>query len=160
MGTEYGPGSLPAMRRALASSFGLGLIPRALWGSDAGAGTFGAALGAGIGAALLGAAPWVGALVAAGVTLVALWAAAPFAQGDPGWVSIDETAGTLVALIGLGGWPWIAALAVARLGDIFKVLPGVRRSEGLPGAVGIVGDDVVAGIYGLGAGWLLTAAGL
>ena len=32
------------MRRIVASALGLGLIPRRMWGSDAGAGTFGAAL--------------------------------------------------------------------------------------------------------------------
>jgi phosphatidylglycerophosphatase A len=44
---------------------------------------------------------------------------------------------------------------VARLADIFKVLPGVREAESLPGAVGITMDDVVAGLYGLAAGWLI-----
>ena len=147
------------MRRIIASSFGLGWIPRRLRGSDAGAGTFGAALGAGVGGALLVAdAPWWAGAAAALVAIgVSLWASAPFAEGDPGWVCIDETAGTLVALVGLAGWPWLAALVVARLADIFKVLPGIAAAERLPGAVGITADDVLAGIYGLGVGWALTA---
>ena len=37
----------------VASSFGLGLIPQRLWGNDEGAGTFGAALAAAIGLAVL-----------------------------------------------------------------------------------------------------------
>lgn len=149
------------MRRAVASSFGLGTIPDRLRGSDAGAGTFGAALGAAIGGALLVlAAPWWVSLAVAGLAIVAsLWAAAPFARdgADPGWVCIDETAGTLVAVVGLAGWPWVAAVAVARLADIFKVLPGVRAAEALPGARGVTADDVVAGLYGLAVGWVLTA---
>jgi len=147
------------MRRVIASSFGLGFIPRLLWRSDAGAGTFGSALGAGIGIVLLGTSWWWGALAAAAAIAVSVWAAAPFAEGhaDPGWVCVDETAGTLVALIGLHGWPWLIALVVARAADIFKVLPGVHRAEGLPGGVGITADDVVAGIYGAAVGWVLTA---
>lgn len=150
------------MHRAVASSFGLGLIPGRLRGSDAGAGTFGAALGAAIGGALLALdAPWwAGAAAAAIAVAASLWASAPFAGDgdDPGWVCIDETAGTLVAVVGLAGWPWVLAVAVARLADIFKVLPGVGRAERLPGAVGITADDVVAGLYGLAAGWALAAA--
>jgi len=89
---------------------------------------------------------------------LSLWAAAPFAENhaDPNWVVIDEVAGTLVALVGLTGIPWLFAVVVARLGDIFKVLPGVPQAERLPGAVGITADDVVAGLYGLAVGWILT----
>lgn len=147
------------MRRIVASSFGLGLVLRRLRGSDAGSGTMGAALGAALGAVIvLTAAPWwAGAALAIGAIAGSLWAAAPFAEGDPGWVCIDETAGTLVAVIGLTGWPWFVAVAVARLADIFKVLPGVAPAERLPGALGITADDTVAGIYGLAAGWMLSA---
>ncbi|MEX2322778.1 MAG: phosphatidylglycerophosphatase A [Acidimicrobiia bacterium] len=147
------------MRRLIASSIGLGLIPRRLWGSDAGAGTFGAGLGAGIAGLLLWLQVpwWVSLAVAAAVTAIALWAAIPFADGDPGWVSIDETAGSLIAVIGLGGIPWVVALVVARLADIVKVLPGVRAAERLPGTVGITADDALAGLYGLAVGWALTA---
>lgn len=150
------------MRRLLASSLGLGLIPRRLWGTDTGAGTFGAALGAAIGGGLLlvGAAWWVGALLAGALLVLSVWVARPFASdhADPGWVSIDETAGTLVALIGLGGAPWVVALAIARLADIFKVLPGVKAAERFPGSWGITADDFVAGLYGLTVGWALTVA--
>lgn len=149
------------MRRAVASSGYLGLIPGRLWGSDAGAGTFGAALAAviGVGMILLSAPWWASLGLAAAVTGVSLWSAAPFTESgeDPGWVCIDETAGTLLAVVGLSGWPWLVALVVARAADIFKVLPGVRAAERLPGALGVTADDVVAGLYGLAAGWALTA---
>lgn len=150
------------MRRLIASTMGLGFIPRRLWGSDIGAGTFGAAFSAGVGLLLIAlGAPWFVTLgLAAALTLMSLWAAAPFAVGgeDPGWVCIDEAAGTMLALVGLGGAPWIVALAVARAADIFKVLPGVKAAEDrLRGAIGVTADDLVAGLYGLGAGWVLTA---
>ncbi|MBI5158317.1 MAG: phosphatidylglycerophosphatase A [Acidimicrobiia bacterium] len=150
------------MRRLFASSFGLGLVLRRLRGSDSGSGTMGALLGVGIAAALLVTeAPWWMSLLAAAAAItVSLWSAAPFADGDPGWVCIDETAGTLVAVIGLGGLPWLVAIGVARLADIFKVLPGVAAAESLPGAIGITADDVIAGCYGLGIGWGLTALGV
>ena len=152
------------MHRAIASTFYVGLIPQRLRGSDAGAGTFGAAVGAAVAGALLALdAPWWTVLaVAGGVTLLSLWSAVPFAAGgkDPGWVCIDETAGTLVAVIGLGGWPWVAAVVVARLADIFKVLPGVAAAERLPGTWGVTADDIVAGVYGLGVGWVLVWVGV
>ncbi len=148
------------MHRFVASSFGLGLLPRRIWKSDSGAGTFGAGLAAAIGAILWATdAPWwVALLLALAATAASLWSAVPFAVGgaDPGWVCMDETAGTLLALIGLQGWPWVVALVVARLADIFKVLPGVPRAETLPGALGVTADDLVAGLYGLAAGWLLA----
>lgn len=132
----------------------LGLVPRRLWGNDQGAGTIGAAV-AWVLSALLWPVPWwVHAAVFAATLGLSLWSAAPFADGDPGWVCIDEVAGTFLAVIGLAGWPWLVAIVVARAADIFKVLPGVSRAESLPGTVGITMDDVVAGAYGLGAGWL------
>lgn len=152
------------MRRVLASSLGMGLIPRAWWGDDRGAGTFGAALGAAVAALLLGFdSPWwmtagVGAAIAVGTIVISR----PFCSNgaDPGWVTLDETAGTVLATIGLGGWPWVVAVVVARFADIFKVLPGVAAAESLPGAIGITADDVIAGCYGLGIGWGLTALGV
>ena len=146
------------MRRIVAAGFGSGFIPRRLWNGDNGAGTFGAALAALIGVALWNAPWWAGLIAAVAAIGLSVWAAAPFAEdhADPNWVVIDEVAGTLVALIGLTGVPWLVALVVARLGDIFKVLPGVPQAERLPGAVGITADDVVAGLYGLAVGWALT----
>lgn len=146
------------MRKIVAAGFGSGFIPRKLFNTDKGAGTFGAAVAAIIGVALLAAPWWIDLVVALLAIGLSLWAAAPFSKdhADPNWIVIDEVAGTLVALVGLQGWGWIAALVVARLGDIFKVLPGVRQAERLPGAIGVTADDVVAGLYGLAVGWIVT----
>ncbi len=155
--------NLAAMHRLVASSFGLGLIPRRLWESDSGAGTFGAALAVGIGIFLLSVdAEWWVTLIIGSVAIGAsMWSARPFSDdGDPGWICMDETAGTLVAMIGLGGIPWIAAVVVARVADIFKVLPGVTHADRIHGPVGITFDDVIAGLYGLGVGWALTGLGV
>jgi len=90
---------------------------------------------------------------------LSLWAPTPFLdeEHDPGWVVIDEMAGTMVALTGLRGGPWVLAFVVFRLADIFKQVPGVGQAETLPGSLGVTADDLVAGVYGLAAGWALTA---
>lgn len=158
-----GAGTLAAVHRIVASAFGLGLLPNRLWGSDAGAGTFGAALAVAVGVALLATeAPWwLTLLIAVLATAASVWASRPYtSDGDPGWICMDETAGTLVAMIGLGGVPWVVAVVVARLADIFKVLPGVIHADRRHGPVAITLDDVVAGGYGLAVGWVLTALGL
>jgi phosphatidylglycerophosphatase A len=147
------------MRRFIAAGFGVGWIPGRLWGSDNGAGTFGAALGGIVGLALWAAPWWIDLTVAAAAVALSLWAAAPeaVAGADPGWVVIDEVAGALVAVIGLTGFPWAVAWVVARAGDIWKVLPGTARAETQPGALGVTLDDVVAGMYGLAAGWITAS---
>ena len=146
------------MHRFVASGFGVGLIPQRLWNSDNGAGTFGAALAAIVSALLWDFPWWTGAIAFVAAFLLSLWSAAPFSRNheDPGWIVIDEIAGTFLALIGLTGWPWLVALIVARAADIFKVLPGVKQAESLPGALGVTMDDVVAGAYGMAAGWLVV----
>lgn len=79
------------------------------------------------------------------------------AEGDAGWIVVDEAAGTFVATIGLSWWPALVGVLVFRLADIFKKTPGVGWAERRPGSIGVVGDDLVAGLYGLAAG-LVTAA--
>ena len=146
------------IRRFMAAGLGSGFLPRRLWGSDNGAGTVGAVLAALIAIAL---SPF-SILVHVGVVLAAvvasLWAPTPFLadDGDPQWVAMDEVAGTLLALTGLAGFAWVVAWLVFRAADIWKVLPGVAEAERLPGSLGITADDLVAGAYGLGAGWLVT----
>ena len=144
------------MHRFVASGFSVGLIPSKLWGSDIGAGTFGAALAAGVGFLLWHKPWWVHASMFVLFLALSLWSARPFGDdhADPGWIVIDEMAGTFIAIIGLSGIPWVVAVVVARLADIFKIMPGVPQAERLPGAIGITLDDVVAGLYGLGAGWV------
>jgi phosphatidylglycerophosphatase A len=71
-------------------------------------------------------------------------------------VVVDEAAGTLLATIGLAPLPAVIAWVVFRTADIFKArFPGVSAAERLPGATGVMADDLVAGIYGLVAGWLV-----
>jgi phosphatidylglycerophosphatase A len=147
------------MHRLVASWFGTGLIVGRLRGSDTGSGTVGAAAAMPLWW-LLSSHGWGYQLAAAAtVAGLSLWSARPFStdHADPGWVVVDEAAGALVATIGLTGLPVVAAWLVFRVADIFKrAFPGVARAESLPGSVGVTADDVVAGVYGLAAGWAMT----
>jgi phosphatidylglycerophosphatase A len=70
---------------------------------------------------------------------------------DPQWIVIDEWAGLFVALIGTEAsrlWHVLLAILLFRIFDISKVGP-IRRAEALPGAVGVMADDVVAGVFAL-----------
>ncbi len=84
------------MHRFVASGFYAGLIPQRLWGSDNGAGTFGAAVAVVISLLLWRYPWWVGAVAFVIAFALSLWSAAPFADdhADPGWIVMDEVAGT------------------------------------------------------------------
>lgn len=68
-------------------------------------------------------------------------------EQDPGWIVIDEWAGMYVALLGANPSSWSQALfavVVFRVFDISKLGP-VRTAERLPGSLGVMMDDLVAG---------------
>jgi phosphatidylglycerophosphatase A len=69
---------------------------------------------------------------------------------DPGFVVIDEVAGQLVALIAVTPeWTYaLLALLLFRFFDILKP-PPIRGLEALPEGIGIVVDDLGAGVYAL-----------
>jgi phosphatidylglycerophosphatase A len=69
---------------------------------------------------------------------------------DPQIVVIDEVAGQLVTLIAVPlAWKtYLAGFILFRVFDILKP-PPVRLLERLPEGVGIVVDDLGAGLYGL-----------
>jgi len=66
---------------------------------------------------------------------------------DPGRVTIDEVAGTLVTffLNPVSFWGLAAGFFIWRFFDIVK-LPFIDRSQNLPGGWGIMIDDVLAGV--------------
>jgi phosphatidylglycerophosphatase A len=83
----------------------------------------------------------------------AIWAAdvTVHATGkkDPGIVVVDEVVGQWITFAGATAIGWatvIAAFILFRLFDIWKP-PPVRQMEQLPGGVGVVLDDVFAGVY-------------
>ena len=75
---------------------------------------------------------------------------------DPQKIVIDEIIGCLVTMAG-HPWDWklvIVGFAAFRLFDIVKPFP-CRQLERLPGGLGIVADDIVAGFYAWGVVWIV-----
>jgi phosphatidylglycerophosphatase A len=95
---------------------------------------------------------WQLGLLAA-IIVIGTWAATAaerhFGQEDPGPVVIDEVAGQLGTLIltGVGVTGAIVGFALFRVLDVVKP-PPVDRLERLPRGYGIMGDDLMAGLYG------------
>jgi phosphatidylglycerophosphatase A len=99
------------------------------------------------------------------LTAAGVWAATR-AEGllgrkDPGAVVLDEVAGQLIAFLfiplslNLRWWMVLAGFLLFRLFDIWKPYP-VRRLEALESGLGIMADDVLAGIYAAVCLLLLT----
>lgn len=69
---------------------------------------------------------------------------------DPQIVVVDEVIGQWITLAGAATFNWktyLAAFVLFRLLDMWKPAPA-RQLENLPGGWGIVADDVMAGLYG------------
>jgi phosphatidylglycerophosphatase A len=69
---------------------------------------------------------------------------------DPPYCTIDEVAGMWISLILIPKEiiPVLAAFFLWRLMDIIKPYPA-RKFESLPGGLGVMMDDIAAGIYSL-----------
>ena len=69
---------------------------------------------------------------------------------DPSCIVIDEIAGFLVVMACISPSPFTVAagFALFRIFDIAKPFPIRLLEQRLPGGYGVVGDDIMAGIYG------------
>lgn len=72
---------------------------------------------------------------------------------DPGWIVIDEVCGVWMSVafvpctvLELHPWLFLVAFGLFRFFDILKPL-GIHKAEKLPGAVGVMADDLLGGIY-------------
>jgi phosphatidylglycerophosphatase A len=146
----------PASRFALAVATGLGLgyLPTA-------PGTWGSLLGVVLAIASFSthaSLPLLLSLIVA-ASLGGVWAAgraaAHLGRKDPQIVVIDEVSGQLISylLLAIFGassaldWKYLlAGFILFRVFDIWKPFPA-RQAESLPGGLGIMADDWVAGVY-------------
>jgi phosphatidylglycerophosphatase A len=150
---------LSALARLIATWFGCGYAPKA----PGSAGSLAAVL---IAWALYTYAAVPASAFAAFSVILALpgiWAAGVVARDlgkeDPQIVVVDEVVGQWMTLAGattLNWKSWLLAFALFRLFDVWKP-PPVRQLERLPGGLGIIADDAMAGVYGalvlFAAGW-------
>src|SRR5580704_1832416 len=109
--------------------------------------------------------PWAAVLLSALAVLVGIPAATRVARAsglkDPQFVVIDEVVGQLITLIAVPvSWKsLLAGFILFRGFDIVKP-PPVRQLEQLPEGIGIVLDDVGAGLYALALMQLAVHFGL
>ena len=100
------------------------------------------------------------------ITVAGIWAATRVEKAsqkkDPSIVVIDEVAGQMIALLSgpfwiHSWWSILSALILFRAFDIWKPYP-IRRLEALESGLGIMADDVLAGIYALIVNSVLISA--
>ncbi len=133
----------------IATWFGCGYAPKA-------PGTAGSLAGLVIAIALNYAGYGRGTLLLLTAILLApgIWSASVVAREtnitDPHIVVVDEVIGQWITLAGAATYNWktyLAAFVLFRVLDIWKP-PPARQLESLPGGWGIVADNVMAGLYG------------
>jgi len=116
-------------------------------------GTFGSLVGVGVYLLIAGWSLQAQIVAALVVSAVGLWASTiasrHFDRSDPSQVVIDEVAGQVVTLVGLGSGVTTLVLGflLFRGLDIIKPWPA-NRFEKLHGGRGIMADDLMAAVYG------------
>ncbi len=169
----------PHIALAVSTVCGIGYIPMApgTWGSLVGALIYCLALyyfpiaggpgrGVGFGSRAVWSG-WIGGPTAILLALVGVLAADRTAKflgrKDPQCVVADEVSGQFltyaVALAPLNWKYLLLGFILFRVFDIWKPFPA-RQAESLPGGLGIMADDWMAGIYAAIGLWIARAAGL
>jgi phosphatidylglycerophosphatase A len=103
---------------------------------------------------LLGLSPPVLAVLLVAVTVLGVWAADQAERllggKDPGAIVIDEVAGMMLAALLVPPTPsaLLAAFVLFRVFDVLKPFPA-NVSQRLRGGLGVMVDDLVAGLYAL-----------
>ncbi|TBV79442.1 MAG: phosphatidylglycerophosphatase A [Desulfobulbaceae bacterium] len=138
----------------LATGFGLGRLPKA-------PGTWGSLAALPLQFFLLGLSELAYGLTLGGFIILAIFIAGSaekiLDRADPEVVVIDEVAGMLIALIAVPATPtaWLTAFILFRFFDILKPFPIRLIDRRCHGGLGIVLDDLLAGLYALGCIHLL-----
>ncbi len=132
----------------LATGFGTGLAPRA-------PGTAGTVVGVIAYLALAGLAPTIYLLLLLVLFVLGIWicrhAVRKLGVHDAPSIVFDEIVGILVTLTATPlQWPWIVAgFVLFRFFDILKPWPIIWLDKNVPGGLGIMLDDLVAGLFAL-----------
>ena len=168
----------PRISLAIATAFGLGYLPKApgTWGSLAGILIYSLTQFYFPLKAIPGAhiqlidrvmwAAWTGLPITIVIALVGVWSATRAAEfsgkKDPQFVVIDEVSGqhiTYLFSLTLLDWKYLLlGFILFRVFDIWKPFPA-RQAESLPGGLGIMADDWIAGIYAALGLWIARALG-
>ncbi len=138
--------------KGIATGAGSGLLPLA-------PGTWGSMMGILLAWLLSPLSAVMYVITTVGVIFIAIWSAGEarhlFGGGDPPQVVIDEIAAMLLVMA-FQPFSWMSVIVgflAFRVFDVWKPWP-VRQCEALSGGIGIVMDDLMAGIYA----WLLLRA--
>lgn len=156
------PGSLPAgtspfePASLIATWFGSGLMPFAsgTWGSLA------ALPFAWVIQTYWGAAGLIAAAIIA--TIAGIWASnvlsARSTVADPGFIVIDEVAAMFLTLAAAPQtwWAYLIGFLLFRAADIVKPWPASWCDRAVHGGLGVMLDDLVAGLYACAATWAIT----
>jgi phosphatidylglycerophosphatase A len=96
-------------------------------------------------------------LILVGISVISISSYKP-SEKDPRYIVIDEFVGMYVTMLGhRGGFAHtVLGFILFRFFDIMKPYP-VRKVESLPGAWGIICDDIAAGIFSNLSLWLLKS---
>lgn len=103
-------------------------------------------------------------LILIALTIIGIWAATRaeplLGRKDPGPVVIDEVVGQLITFVfvpfNVGMGAVMLGFLLFRIFDIWKPYP-IRRLEALESGLGIMADDIVAGVYAATVMSLLTS---
>lgn len=140
--------SLGDIRILLATWFGTGYVGKA-------PGTLGSLMALPFGAIIADQLGMIGLMVATALlTVVGVWAANGYieksGEKDPSPVVIDEVAGMWLALMPIAmmqTWQGVlAAFILFRLFDIIKPWPISWADKSVPGGLGVMLDDILAGV--------------
>lgn len=100
-------------------------------------------------------------IFAIAVTLIGIYAADAYAKHlgieDPGMIVIDETAGQSITLIfaGLNIYLYLIGFVLFRIFDILKPWPVSWADTKVKGGLGIMLDDIFAGLIGMVILWAI-----
>jgi len=145
--------------RAIATAGGAGYSPQS-------PGTVGSLVGLPIAVALHAQPLWLFAAVTAALFAVGTWSANRADQywgtHDSGRIVIDEVVGLLVTVACFDCSDWVVlglGFGLFRLFDIVKPWPIRAVDRKVGGGLGVMLDDVVAGVFAALALWAIVAAG-